>query len=368
MRKKVIIIILASIILIGSGLYSTGLIFAPKVPAKEAEIMEKTIAFARKQDAPKFAAKEFAQALSMRNKALKEWKAQNEKWIVWRDFSRAVELMKQTVKMADIAGKKSIEKSGSMIQFIKDTQDNLSQRDMYFSEKFRTLPLEKNILTTYSETHLILQEAIKASSRGDINSAYKKLVIAEENFSGLEKTVRSKLNDYFKSYASWERWYKQTVSNSRENQSYAIIVDKMAHECLLLKDGRVINKFEAELSLNWLGHKRQQGDKVTPEGIYTITKKKNQKETKYYKALLLDYPNDMDLARFEKERLAGAISKSANIGGLIEIHGDGGKGKDWTEGCVALADRDIDKLFAVVPSGTTVTIVGSIAPLNQLFD
>jgi hypothetical protein len=368
MHKKAIIIILGSIILSGAVLYLTGLIFAPKVPAKEADIMEKSIAFARKQDAAKFAPKEFAQCLSFHKKALKEWRAQNEMWIIWRDYSQALELMKQTIDKADAAGKVAIEKSGSMAQFIKDTQNNLLERDLYFSQKFRVLPLEKQILNNYSKTHLLLKEAVKASARGDINTAYKKLIIAEENFSEIELVVKTKLKDYFKSYSSWEKWYRQTVAKSKDSLSYAIIVDKMAHECLLIKDGKVVNRFDAELSLNWLGHKKQQGDKVTPEGIYTITKKKNQKDTKYYKALLLNYPNDSDIVRFEKEVQAGAISRSATIGGLIEIHGDGGKGKDWTEGCVALTNQDIEMLYALVNTGTTVTIVGSLIPLQELFD
>jgi hypothetical protein len=368
MRKKIIIISLVSVILIGSFLYLTGLIFAPKVPVREADIMEKSIAFARKQTAARFAPTEFADCISLRNKALKEWKVQNDLWIIWRDYSKAVHYMKLATDKAGDAGKKAIEKSGSMIQFIKDTESDLLERDAYFSEKFRVLPLENEILKEYSKTHLMLKEAIKASARGDINSAYKTLIIAEENFSELELIIRKKLHDYFKSYSSWEKWYKQTVEKSRDEKSYAIIIDKMAHECLLVKDGKIVNRFDAELSLNWLERKRQAGDKVTPEGIYTITRKKNHKDTKYYKALLLDYPNDADIARFEREVNSGSLSRSARIGGLIEIHGDGGKGKDWTEGCVALTNQDIEKLFAMVNTGTPVAIVGSLIPLKELFD
>lgn len=142
----------------------------------------------------------------------------------------------------------------------------------------------------------------------------------------------------------------------------------MAHECMVIKDGKVVERFDAELSLNWIGHKKQQGDMATPEGIYQITKKVNHRETKYYKALLLNYPNENDLARFEKDVRQGLISSSAHIGGLIEIHGDGGKGKDWTEGCVALTNKDIDRLYAMVSAGTTVTIVGSLKPLGELLN
>jgi lipoprotein-anchoring transpeptidase ErfK/SrfK len=58
------------------------------------------------------------------------------------------------------------------------------------------------------------------------------------------------------------------------------------------------------------------------------------------------------------------IAASADIGNLIEIHGDGGKGIDWTDGCIALKNTDMDILYKLVPNGTTVTIVGTAQPLN----
>ena len=53
------------------------------------------------------------------------------------------------------------------------------------------------------------------------------------------------------------------------------------------------------------------------------------------------------------------LRRLAGIGNLIEIHGDGGQGRDWTDGCVALADGDMDKVFARSRVGTPVTIVGT---------
>ena len=53
------------------------------------------------------------------------------------------------------------------------------------------------------------------------------------------------------------------------------------------------------------------------------------------------------------------MSARARPGGLIEIHGEGGRGEDWTRGCVALSNRDMDDLFRRVAVGTPVTIVGA---------
>ncbi len=366
--RKIVFFSLFLVVIAGSVLYLTGSVYAPKGPAKEAHAMEKSIAFARRQGASKYATKEFTECISLHRKTMAEWRAQNQLWIIRRDYSQLSNLIAQTTEIAVLAGKKAIEKSGSMKQFIEETQAHLIERDKYFTEKFRVLPLEMKTLKNHSEAHLLLKEAIEASDRGDLNSAYKKLIVAYEDFSELELTVRKKLDEYFESYPVWDKWYKHTVNKSKENKSYAIVVDKMAHECILLKDGNVVGRFEAELSLNWIGHKRQQGDMATPEGVYKITKKINHRNTKYHKALLINYPNDNDILNFEKSIREGLLSSSAKIGGLIEIHGDGGKGKDWTEGCVALANSDIDKLYAMVNTGTPVTIVGSLIPLQELFN
>ena len=78
----------------------------------------------------------------------------------------------------------------------------------------------------------------------------------------------------------------------------------------------------------------------------------------YYKALALNYPNDEDRAEFDRLRRAGRIPRGTSLGGLIEIHGEGGRGRDWTKGCVALANQDMDDLFRRIGVGTPVTIVG----------
>jgi lipoprotein-anchoring transpeptidase ErfK/SrfK len=90
--------------------------------------------------------------------------------------------------------------------------------------------------------------------------------------------------------------------------------------------------------------------------------RKDRAATLYYKALLLDYPNADDRRAFARARRAGEVSAGTGIGGLIEIHGEGGLGRDWTKGCVALTNADIDDLFQRVDVGTPVTIVGSDEP------
>ena len=99
--------------------------------------------------------------------------------------------------------------------------------------------------------------------------------------------------------------------------------------------------------------------------MYKITKKFDGGRTKYYKALLLDYPNDEDKRKFKSDIENGSLPSTSKIGGLIEIHGNGGKGIDWTEGCIALTDKEIDMVYKKVKVGTPVTIVGSVVDLQN---
>ena len=172
------------------------------------------------------------------------------------------------------------------------------------------------------------------------------------------------LTGYLDQNSLWTEMLKRTISHSRKYNTYCIVVDKLARECILYKDGEVLKVYSVELGANWIGDKHQQGDKSTPEGYYKIIEKKSQGDTRYYKALMLDYPNEEDQARFLQKKKNGLIKPDAKIGNHIEIHGNGGKGADWTDGCIALQDEDMDVIFKLCSSGTWVTIVGSA--LNPL--
>jgi lipoprotein-anchoring transpeptidase ErfK/SrfK len=83
-------------------------------------------------------------------------------------------------------------------------------------------------------------------------------------------------------------------------------------------------------------------------------------QTRYYRALMLDYPNEEDMKRFRALKQQGLVPRRGGAGSNIEIHGDGGREQDWTQGCVALSNDDMDALVGFVQVGTPVTIVGTI--------
>lgn len=158
---------------------------------------------------------------------------------------------------------------------------------------------------------------------------------------------------------SWREWVQATVAESKRRGATAIIVDKLRRKLHVYENGIRIATYPAELGANGLRPKHHAGDRATPEGRYTVVETRQNGATMYYKALLLNYPNAEDQARFRAGQKRGTVPARVGIGSLIEVHGKGGDGRDWTDGCVALANQDMDQVFKKSRAGMPVTIVGT---------
>jgi len=133
-----------------------------------------------------------------------------------------------------------------------------------------------------------------------------------------------------------------------------ILVYKSRHELHAFSKGKLVVTYKIATGKR-PGAKRFEGDQRTPEGVYVI--RDRNPYSGYHKNLGISYPNDADRAR------ARALGKSP--GGDIKIHGlKNGMGyigkfhrwTDWTNGCIALDDEEVDELYDHVPLGTVIEI------------
>lgn len=178
--------------------------------------------------------------------------------------------------------------------------------------------------------------------------------VVHRSFAALHERFREPRN-----LALWRRMVAETVERSRAEGSTAFVIDKLNRRLHVYENGKRVATFNAEIGAKGLKQKMHSGDQATPEGRYRILQVRGPRQTRYYKALLIDYPNAEDRARFSFGRRTGQVPLRAGIGSLIEIHGEGGQGRDWTNGCVALSNGDMDRVFARARVGTPVTIVGT---------
>jgi hypothetical protein len=164
--------------------------------------------------------------------------------------------------------------------------------------------------------------------------------------------------------ARWRKWADETIAESRRKGTTAILVNKLKRTLTLLKKGRAVGVYDIGLGKYGLTHKLVAGDEATPEGRYKVIKK--NANSRYHKALLIDYPNEEDRSRFSLAKKKGLIPAGAAIGGLIEIHGGG---NDFlTNGCVGVENSVMDRIFPEVAVGTPVTIIGSLENAKDLLD
>jgi murein L,D-transpeptidase YafK len=141
---------------------------------------------------------------------------------------------------------------------------------------------------------------------------------------------------------------------SREKAD-SILILKKDHILELLAGGKVIRTYQVALGRGGLVPKDREGDGRTPEGHYIIDSR--NASSHYHKALHISYPNTEDRARAEKLGVppGGAIMIHGLPNGLGWL-GSAQKAYDWTLGCVAVTDDQIDEIWKMVPVGTPVEI------------
>lgn len=128
-----------------------------------------------------------------------------------------------------------------------------------------------------------------------------------------------------------------------------VVVRKSERKMYLLHGNQALKVFDIQLGGDPVGPKQFEGDQKTPEGEYWITHR--NPNSQFHLSLGISYPNAQDIA-FAK-------SQGKEPGGDIFIHGEypyGGKTGDWTAGCIAVSNRDMDVVYAMVNPGTPIWI------------
>jgi murein L,D-transpeptidase YafK len=134
----------------------------------------------------------------------------------------------------------------------------------------------------------------------------------------------------------------------KAEQADAIRVLKSARRMELLRDGKVLRSYRIALGDAPAGPKRQQGDERTPEGDYRITYRNAQ--SRFHLSLRVSYPNQADREQ--------ARRRGVDPGGDIMVHGSTPPGYtgDWTDGCIAVTNAQIEEIWRLVPVGTPIRI------------
>ena len=134
-----------------------------------------------------------------------------------------------------------------------------------------------------------------------------------------------------------------------------VLVVKSERTLTLLSHGTPVRTYKVALGSEPVGAKQQQGDHKTPEGRYVLDRR--NAKSKFYKAIHISYPNEDDRKH--------AATHGVPPGGDIMIHGlpngfgwlgAAHRARDWTDGCIAVTDQEIDEIWNLVPDDTPIEI------------
>lgn len=158
-----------------------------------------------------------------------------------------------------------------------------------------------------------------------------------------------------------KRSIRKNFFNHHADGEIYIVITKSSYELKVYDQDGWYATYPVVFGSKSLDDKMVEGDRKTPEGVYHIASKRPHE--KWDKMMLIDYPTKADLDKFNQRKAKGLIPKGAKIGGGIAIHGTWPHDdiavdlyQNWTNGCIALKNEDVDELYDLLPVGTKVTI------------
>jgi len=188
--------------------------------------------------------------------------------------------------------------------------------------------------------NVIIKDKIIATQQAQIETSRQEAKDKENEIIALQEKIET---------------LEQKIFAFRSEPADKVLIEKKERRLRVLSKGEVIKTYKIALGGNPVGPKERQGDSKTPEGTYIIDSR--NRDSGYHLSLHISYPNEKDKMR--------AKELGVSPGGDIMIHGikngltwvgASHAEVDWTKGCIAVADEEMEEIYKLVPNGTIVEI------------
>lgn len=283
--------------------------------------------------------------------------------LVWfRDYSQVATNFRAVLALGELVRREAGQNKARQIDELLSRTSRIKERLSALRDLVKAVKDRRLNTGSLSRIEILLTEAGSFASNDNPDLALARLAEAEVLLDKTVAVIRPVLAQYIDAakISHWKALVDEVVAESQRHGGYAIVVNKLRRQLILYKKGEVVATYPVGLGFNTIGDKLHAGDRATPEGRYQVVSKLPY--SKFYRALLINYPNADDQRRFVEAKRRKLIPASAKIGGLIEIHGGGKDGT--TLGCIGLNDDQMLKLFDRVEVGTPVVIVAAMSTDN----
>lgn len=236
----------------------------------------------------------------------------------------------------------AVQWNDSLLKYLPKGMDtNIIVKDIYGAP----LKFSQYIRPVFNHEAIIYQDRGTWRLHRTTKSAYDSMSRDDFAVARPQRALAYRQTDTIK---SWKKKLDQ-IAHTLALGDYVLVL-KSQRKMFIQRKGKNIKTFTIDLGFKPIGNKVYEGDGKTPEGIYHLDNK-YERDDKFYKSFWISYPNHKDKAI--------AKSKGLKTGVGIMIHGTNKANitaKDWTAGCIALQNKDIDVLFDRVGSGTIIEI------------
>jgi tetratricopeptide (TPR) repeat protein len=261
-----------------------------------------------------------------------------------KDYQKSLDCFQKVVK--DYPGSGYRKDSEMMIFYIHNV---ILKDKMIAAQQIQMETLQQTQMETVQR-----KDKTIAGQQTQIAAQQTQIEILQQEIETLQQEIKSKGEEIVTMQDKMDA-LEQKVFAGRKGPADKILVEKKARRLTLFSKGEVLKTYKIALGGNPDGPKERKGDNKTPEGTYTIDSK--NKGSRYHRSLRISYPNENDKKR--------AKELGVSPGGDIMIHGikntfswvgDLHTAADWTNGCIAVTDEEIEEIEKLVPMGTVIEI------------
>jgi hypothetical protein len=228
----------------------------PEPPQTEVERAREAIARARDQHSEVYSPLFFREAQNSYDSAMAMWRSENDRFILIRDYERVRSYAALAEKKANEATSNTISRSNSLRVSLTSDLSRLQKEMASFEKIFLAMPLPQDLKKKHARGKLLLREAEIDLQKENYVNGNIRITEANEYISGSYNLARKTLEGYFRNYPDWQEWAMETIKESRNRGSYAILIEKIPSLCHLYQGGKKKYTFEAEFGSNWLGDKK----------------------------------------------------------------------------------------------------------------
>ncbi|WP_223906176.1 L,D-transpeptidase family protein [Geobacter sp. AOG1] len=269
-------------------------------------------------------------------------------------YNASLDKYEQIVAKYPARGDRVLFEMGIIYAYPKNGQKDYQKSQECFQKVIKDYPessyRQNSETMIFSINNGVIKDKTIAMQQAQIDTLHKELeskgnevITLQKKIDVLEQEVRNKEDEKVKLFVS------------QKGTADKILIEKQARRLTLISKGEVLKTYKIALGGNPTGPKERQGDNKTPEGTYVIDSR--NKGSLYHLALHVSYPNERDKKR--------AKELGVSPGGNIMIHGikngfswvgDAHTEVDWTKGCIAVTDEEIEEIGKLASNGTLVEI------------